>query len=159
MEIQSGWSTFSKDWKIYDLLRFLPPGLMLDIGAAAGDTVCSILANSPESEILAFEPFAGNHKFFHETIGNDPRVTLFPHAVDARSGIRWFQQGKTVEGTEPGWEHMRGYSSLGYLVKDFSPGCARVQTVTVDEIVESRNLRFMKVDAQGGGAGNCEGCI
>jgi len=153
MQFQPGRAILGNDRTIYDLLRFLPPGLMLDVGAAAGFTTRSMLANSPKSEILAFEPFTDNHKFFHETIGDDPRVRLFPYAVGECSGNSWFRLGRTVQGTEPGWERMRGYSSLGYLAeapKGRKSDYIQVRTVTIDEIVGSRHVRFMKVDIQGG---------
>lgn len=153
MQFQPGRAILGNDRTIYDLLRFLPPGLMLDVGAAAGFTTRSMLANSPESEILAFESFTGNHDFFREVIGDDPRVRLLPYAVEECSGNGWFRLGRTVQGTEPGWERMRGYSSLGYLAeapKEGESDYIQVRTVTIDEIVGAQHVRFMKVDIQGG---------
>lgn len=160
MQFQPGRAILGNDQTIYDLLRFLPPGLMLDVGAAAGFTTRSMLANSPKSEILAYEPFTDNHEFFYETIGDDPRVRLFPYGVGECSSNGWFRLGRTVQGTEPGWERMRGYSSLGYLAeapKGRESDYIQVRTVTIDEIVGSRHVRFMKVDIQGGELGLLKG--
>lgn len=99
MRFQPGRAILGDDQTIYDLLRFLPPGLMLDVGAAAGYATRPMLANSPESEIWAFEPFAGNHQFFRKTIGDDPRVRLFPYAVGAYAGLQFpGTSGRGAEG-------------------------------------------------------------
>lgn len=45
---------------------------------------------------------------------------------------------------------MRGYSSLGHLVEAPKGRDIQVRTVTVDESVGTRHVRFMKVDIQGG---------
>ena len=155
------------DFSIYGTLRALSPGLILDIGAAAGFATRLMLENSPDSEVLAFEPWTGNHGFFMKTIGDDFRTTLIKKAVADWSGTGLFRVGSTVQGTEPGWEELRGYSSLGHLVKtkatsnhsidQLRPDCVRVPTVTVDEVVERRHIRFMKVDVQGGEQGVLRG--
>lgn len=152
---------------IYGTLQLFPPGLMIDVGAAAGYATRLMLGNSPESEVVAFEPFTGNHRFFHKTIGDDSRVTLITKAVADRSGTGLFQTGSTVQGTEPGWELLQGYSSLGYLVEtkrtktpseeSLDPGVIHVPIVTIDGIIERRHVRFMKVDVQGGELGVLQG--
>jgi len=54
---------------------------MLDVGAAAGSTTRQMLQNSPQSRVIAFEPFPGNFPHFERTIGGDPRVTFVKAAV------------------------------------------------------------------------------
>ena len=44
---------------VYDWLRSMKPGLMLDVGAAAGSKCVKMLAASPHSSVIAFEPFPG----------------------------------------------------------------------------------------------------
>lgn len=152
---------------VYGLLRHLSPGLMFDVGAAAGYTTRLMLENSPESEVVAFEPFTGNHKFFMKTIGDDSRVTLIKKAVADRSGTGLFQTGAVVQGVESGWKHLQGYSSLGYLLEmegteassaePPNSGVIHIPTVTIDEVVERGQVRFMKVDVQGGELGVLRG--
>jgi FkbM family methyltransferase len=136
---------------VYDLLAHLAPGLMLDIGAAAGHFTQIMLARSPGSRILAVEPFAGNHPFFERSVGADARVTLVRKAASDRAGTVNFHVAMTVTGTEPGWEEMVGYSSAGKVT--LAQNAARgtllsVETCRVDSLVDEA-VRFCKIDVQG----------
>jgi FkbM family methyltransferase len=138
---------------VYDLLSHLPPGLMLDVGAAAGVMTRQMLKNSPQSTVIAFEPFPGNHPHFEKAIGSDPRVTLLKAAVASESTPRKFFLGRAVSGSEKGWEALAGYSSGGFLVTDKDERAERsitVDTVGIDETIGERRVRFMKIDVQGG---------
>lgn len=135
----------------YSLLGKLDCGLLVDIGAAAGIETERMLRNSPQSHVIAIEPFPGNHKYFTEKFGSDPRVTLINAAVSDQDSTAHFFVPSTVKGTEGGlWNSMPGYSSLGMLVKQ--PGAPsqtfEVQTLRLDSITTSP-IRFLKIDTQG----------
>ncbi|MGQ0593072.1 MAG: FkbM family methyltransferase [Gammaproteobacteria bacterium] len=158
---------------IYDLLSFVEPGLMLDVGAATGGMTRLMLKNSPASRVYALEPFPENFPHFEQRIGSDERVKLFKQAVAEQRGESAFYVSSTVSGSEPGWEKFAGCSSLGYLTPDptararswrsaFSwrtnkPPKLRGQTIRVEMIpidaVVSERVRFMKIDVQGGELG------
>jgi precorrin-6B methylase 2 len=56
--INSGQSLFGeRSTSVYDVLAHLEPGLMLDVGAASGGTTALMLRRSPQSRVIAFEPF------------------------------------------------------------------------------------------------------
>jgi FkbM family methyltransferase len=140
---------------VYDVLAFLEPGLLLDVGAAAGMVTRRMLERSPQSRAIAFEPFPGNHPFLDATVGNDPRVTVIKAAVADTVGVSTFKVGKAVTGTEPGWERFVGYSSLGFVVPDRggSDETIEVATARIDDHVDRAGARFMKIDVQGGELG------
>lgn len=80
----------------YDLLAYLEPGLLLDIGASNGAFTKLMLAKSPQSEVLAFEPFPGNITLLRENVGHDPRVTIFERAVTHKAEPVDFEVASTV---------------------------------------------------------------
>lgn len=141
---------------IFDVLSELTPGLMLDVGAAAGWMTRVMLSRSPGSRVIAFEPFPGNFPHFEKTVGADPRVTLLKAAVAPGAESGRFFVARTVSGSEPGWEKMLGYSSEGFLI---APGDEReassipVDTVRIDDVIGGEHVRFMKIDVQGGELG------
>jgi FkbM family methyltransferase len=141
---------------VYDVLTFVEPGLMLDVGAAAGMLTRRMLDRSPESRVVAFEPFPGNHPYLDDRVGNDPRVTIVKAAVADQTEPSTFLVGKTVSGTEPGWEKYVGYSSLGYIVNPSHAdpdATIMVPTARIDDYVGIDGARFMKMDVQGGELG------
>lgn len=159
-EIQSSRDLFGeRPDAVYDVLAHLEPGLMLDVGAAAGTFTRRMLDRSPASRVVAFEPFPGNHPFLDDTVGRDPRVTIVKAAVADSTRPSTFKVGKTVVGSEPGWERMVGYSSLGFVV---DPDAAvpestiTVPTARIDDYVEPAGVRFLKIDVQGGELGVLE---
>ncbi len=125
-------------------------------------------AGGVRTRVVAFEPFPGNHEFFHQsTIGLD-NVTLIKKAVSDRVGVAEFTVPSVVQGTEPRWEKYTGYSSVGFLsseVDDAHPSIpsaeeARrpppqqrliVETTSIDtEFSVGEPIDFMKIDVQGG---------
>lgn len=138
---------------VFGLLARLEPGLLVDAGAAAGLVTKEMLAASPQSRVVAFEPFPGNHPLFAREIGGDPRVTLRPVALADTQGEETLHVRSVVQGSEPGWERLKGYSSLGFLAPAGArSGMTATPTVPVvrldDEIREP--VRFLKIDIQGG---------
>jgi FkbM family methyltransferase len=132
----------------YDLLGCLEPGLCLDVGAAIGRATRRILNTSPASRVIAFEPFAGNHRHFANNVGDDPRVTLRHVAVANRRGREPFAVPKIMDAGGEGWaKGLIGYSSLGYLSSSHSG--VTVDVVRLDDEV-TEHIRFLKIDVQGG---------
>lgn len=143
----------------YHLLRHLEPGLLVDIGAAAGHITGTMLRASPQSRVVAYEPFSGNHGHFNAFIGDDERVELRRRAVGDRQTTSQLFVSSTVAGGGTGLQALAGYSSHGKLV-DSAPDLDRryveVQVTTLDADV-NEHVRFCKVDVQGGEGGVIRG--
>ncbi len=162
---------------VYDLLTHLDLGLCVDVGAAAGNTTRRIRrAGGARTRVVAFEPFPGNHPFFHQSTMRLGNITLIKKAVSDRVGVAEFTVPSVVQGTEPRWEKYTGYSSVGFVsseVSDAHPGIriflkrtirriaegARrrppqpliVETTSIDtEFTAGEPIDFMKIDVQGG---------
>ena len=131
---------------VYELLQFLDPGLIMDIGAAAGYTTQWMLHFSPESRAKCYEPFPGNWPYIEGLLGQDPRVEIHKKAMGREVGEASFY----VKGVVPDGERFAGYSSLGTLVTNEAPtGSFDVPVTTIDAEVDERIL-FLKVDVQDG---------
>ncbi|MCE9650914.1 MAG: FkbM family methyltransferase [Parvibaculum sp.] len=135
----------------YDVLAYLEPGLMLDIGASNGNYSKHMLNKSPQSRVMAFEPFPGNLPILRQNLADEPRVRIVEKAVsDDKGEMPFFTSSKVTSGGGK-WEE--GYSSLGYIVRGGVYDQTRtimVQTISVDEAIDNQRVRFMKVDVQGG---------
>ena len=131
----------------YDLLARLEPGLCVDAGAAIGRATRRILNASPASRVVAFEPFAGNHRHFADYVGADSRVVLRPVALADTKGNEPFAVPKVMTRDGAGWaKDLLGYSSVGHL----SPARAdtTVEVVRLDDEI-GEHIRFLKIDVQG----------
>lgn len=114
--ILSGRDLFGPDpTTIFRALKHLPPGLMLDVGAAAGYYTEMMHRYSPDSRIIAFEPFTGNHKFFQANMGAAKSVELRKLALGSKSGTSNFYVSEVVKGSTTAWKGYDGYSSVGFL--------------------------------------------
>lgn len=163
---------------IYEVLARLPSlGVCADVGAAAGHkTRMMRLAGGATTSVVAFEPFPGNHPFFHDTTKDLDNVTLIKKAVGDRAGWAEFTVPSTVQGNEPGWEKYAGYSSLGYLktrrgpvplkrtvrrlarrlvdgirLRPAAPAATviKVESTTLDLELSGKEVDFLKIDVQG----------
>jgi FkbM family methyltransferase len=141
----------------FKLLAHVPPGLAVDVGAAAGAMTSRILENSPESTVVAYEPFPGNWPHFEKRWNGDPRVTLIKKAAAETIGTAHFSVSSTVQGTEAGWEAMQGYSSLGRLAERPTDRTIKVDTDRIDKAI-SEPVRFLKIDVQGSELAVVKGC-
>lgn len=131
--------------------------IAIDGGAGYGGTAREML-DAGVTHVHAFEPFAGNHKFFDD----DDRITLHKKALGARNGTDTFRVPQTVAEGVPGWEDKVGYSSVGALdsgsLKAWNPFDKtrfRVDVVRADDVVEHAD--FIKLDLQGGEPGALAG--
>jgi FkbM family methyltransferase len=98
-----------------DMFSSVDPGLVVDVGAAAGHITRYLLNVSPASHAVAFEPFPGNWKFIEKTLGGDCRATIVRKAVADKEGEASFFVSSTAKGD---WQAMSGYSSVGYVMSD-----------------------------------------
>lgn len=140
---------------IYELLGHLPSGLMLDVGAAVGMTTRMMLKYSPGSNVIAFEPFPGNHEHLLRSVGADARVTLNRMAVSNSREDQWFYVSGTVQPGTAGWAGFEGSSALGYVIKPDDSRIDegfRVASCRLDDIIGDRDVVFTKMDIQGGEA-------
>lgn len=144
---------------VYGLLMFMNAGLVVDVGAAAGGSTCTVKKYSPASRVIAFEPFPGNWPYFKENTKELSNVTFHRVALADSHGKMSFFVPATVSGTEKSWEKMIGYSSGGRLVVgalENDPRTIQVDVFTLDEIVKD-HIRLVKLDVQGGERGVMKG--
>lgn len=133
----------------YALLARKPPGLLVDVGAAAGIMSERMLKHSPLSRVIAFEPFPGNIRIFKSRI-QDKRITLIEKAASDRSGISQFTVPSTHSGKIPHVGEVTNYSSNGHLGEGRGETIS-VETVPLSQVIDER-IRFLKIDVQGGEA-------
>jgi FkbM family methyltransferase len=111
-----------------------------------------MLGNSPQSRLIAFEPFPGNHPFIDAALGSDPRACVVKKAVADHGRPMKFYVPNVIESGDGRWAGMTGFSAVGYLVADTDPRAATavtVETCRLDDEVSQR-IRFLKIDVQGG---------
>lgn len=135
----------------YLLLASLAPGLYLDIGASDGHKTVEMLTVSPQSNVIAAEPFPGNVEQLQQNLGHDTRVTIVAKAISDKEGDVNFSVSSTVK--ESVGDRRSGYSSLGRIVEGPDPNAEInivVPTIGIDEILNGRRATFVKIDVQGG---------
>jgi hypothetical protein len=76
-----------------ELIASLESGLMVDIGAATGETTLTARKANPASRVAAYEPFPGNLPYLERAVKDDSMVIVRPVAVSdfqvlARSSCR-----------------------------------------------------------------------
>lgn len=150
-EIFSGRCFFGDNQNAIDqCLKFLPNGLILDLGAAIGSKTAVYKRMSPESRVVAFEPYPGNWPHFEEKFSDDPSVRLIKKAVANVNSVVNFHVGHVVSGTEDNWTKGKaGYSSVGRIVEAPSEKTMTVPTCRIDDEIQE-HVNFMKLDIQGG---------
>ncbi len=113
--------------------------VVYDMGANAGFyTLLAAELTGPSGRVVAFEPVPRNLRFLREHVRMNclPNVTIINAAVADRAGTALFD-----EGANP---------SMGRLA---AGGALEVRTVTVDDLVSSRQIRppaVVKIDIEGG---------
>jgi FkbM family methyltransferase len=159
---------------IYDAIADMAPRLCVDIGAAAGHTTRRLSeAMSAEGRVIAYEPFPGNLPHFRASTSELTNVALVEKAVSEKVGATEFYVDSVVHGTEPGWQGLIGYSSVGHLrterfwplrklakqlrrslrnpaaILDPRPTSLRVETTSLDTEFPRDAIDFIKIDVQG----------
>ncbi len=134
---------------VYSSLQDRKPGLIVDVGAAAGMLTRLALSYSPTSRAICFEPFPGNWPHLEKALGALDNVTIVKQAVSDQPGEADFYVRSTVS-AEQNWHGLVGYSSIGRIVTHVvDPGkTIRVPVTTIDAHVEEPVL-FLKIDVQG----------
>lgn len=130
----------------YEALAFLPPGLLLDIGAATGATAAKMVRRSPQSTVQAYEPNPNNWPHFERTLEQYPQITLNRAAMADVSGMVRFAARHSIEAGNSGWASVAGGSNIGHVDPD---GEFEVPAVTIDDEIGDREVLFTKIDVQG----------
>jgi FkbM family methyltransferase len=142
MQVQDGRSLADA----YDSLSRLPPGLLLDVGAAVGGTTRKMRKRSPESRVMAFEPNPANWPHFERQHDGDERVRLIKAAVSDEPGTVRFAARHAIEASNERWAEFAGASSIGRVQED---GEVEVPAVTLDDMLGEQTALFCKIDVQG----------
>ncbi len=144
---------------IYSLLKDKKPGLIVDVGAAAGMMTRRALHYSPASRAICFEPFPGNWPHIEKTLGALDNVTIVKQAVSDQPGEADFYVSSTVS-AEQNWHGLVGYSSVGRIVtKIVDPEkTIRAPVTTIDAHVGEPVL-FLKIDVQRNELGVLRGAV
>ena len=124
----------------------------IDGGAGTGST-SRVMRKfmSQGTNVYAFEPFPGNHRFFN---AKENGIQLIRKALADDEKVMTFRVASVVtEDSVWGKKGMAGYSSVGYLVPN---GTAtgqdlQVECVCADNVIPAAsNIGFVKLDIQGG---------
>ena len=135
---------------VYDVLQYLDGGIFIDVGASDGGKAKEILQKSPQSHIIAVEPFPPNVEMLREEFSGDPRVTIIPKAVAAKQGVANLTVPSVVQSDGI---RKKGYSSVGYLTAKADEKSAMnvsVPAITLQDVVPESQIRLLKIDVQGG---------
>jgi FkbM family methyltransferase len=133
-------------WKV---LSHVPPGLMIDVGAGAGVYTNYMAEASPESRIVSYEPFPGNHKYLIKATQHNPNIRLEFKAVGNRGCKAKFYVSEAVKTGNQTWSKYLGYSSVGFIVpNDYNGDTIDVECIRLDDIYDE-TIRLLKIDVQG----------
>lgn len=135
----------------YELIGRSRFDLMVDVGAASGETAQRMLAEKPTGRVVAFEPFPGNHPYIEAVVEREDRITLIKKAVANHNRDVSFYVPSIVKSGAGKWAAMDGYSSTGHIVGQADPRSAdsiKVPTCQLDDEL-SGGVAFLKIDVQG----------
>ena len=93
-----------------NLLGKLAPGLVVDVGAAAGFFIERISKYSPDCRFICFEPFPGNWPFLEKAAAVHGKSQIIRSAVDEKAGTASFFIASIAK-PERKWVDYPGYSS------------------------------------------------
>lgn len=136
-------------------LHLLPPdvdlrrGLILDVGANEGDFSSAVLGLVPEATIVAVEPSPEPLARLRARV-TGPNVTIVPKAVAAEAGTARFHvtaHDHNASLQQPRTDTMGElYQHEGWGVREV----LEVETVSLDELADGRDVSLLKLDVQGG---------
>jgi FkbM family methyltransferase len=135
-----------------ELISSLAPGLIVDVGAATGETTLIARNVNSGSRVVAYEPFPGNLPYLETAVGGDPMVTVRPVAVADYQGTGTLFLPSIIKERNSRWAHVAGSSRVGKLNPfPFRKAVAKVgvPVVTLDEEIHE-HVRFLKIDIQVG---------
>lgn len=124
--------TSHKDEVFNSILKLTPEEHYLDLGAYRGDTVDELLRYSGGTygSIIAVEPDRRTYKKLCDHIDGMPNVTAVQKAIYSFRGTATFDSAAGRQ------------SSIGQ-------GKEQIETVTVDELCENREITYIKMDVEG----------
>lgn len=135
-----------------DLIARLEPGLMVDVGAATGDTLRIARKVNPASRVIAYEPFPGNLPYLERSAAGDPMITLRSAAVSDYEGTGTLFVPSIIDGRNERWASVAGSSRAAKLDPfRFRKAIAKIEVpvVTLDREIHE-HVRFLKIDIQVG---------
>jgi FkbM family methyltransferase len=123
-----------------DLFQFSRNEVFVDCGAYDGDTISEFRRATGDhfAKIIAFEPDPENFATLKSAVNGDPRVALRAYATGVRRETVHFSAGGTGARTS-------------------STGTCEVQTITLDEVLDSSAPTYMKFDIEGSEPATLEG--
>jgi FkbM family methyltransferase len=131
-----------------DLIASLAAGLIVDVGAATGETTLTARKANPACRVISYEPFPGNLTYLERAVKDDPMVTVRPVAVADYEGSGTLFLPSIISDRK----RVAGSSRVGKLNPfPFRKAVAKVRVPVIrldDEIRE--HVRFLKVDIQVG---------
>jgi FkbM family methyltransferase len=116
-------------------------GVVLDIGSHIGPFALVAAEANPKARVIAVEADPRNFALLSEHSATYPNITPLHAAIADQPGEMWFQPG----GANDGAGHL-------CIEKPSDPAAFAIQTRTLAEICESRNLPrvdLMKLDVEG----------
>ena len=133
-----------------ELISHLEPGLIVDVGAATGDTTLLMRKANPASRVIAYEPFPGNLPYLERSVRSDPLVTVRSAAVSDYQGVGRLLLPSIIDGREKRWAQIAGASRVGKLNSfPFRKAVAKVEVPVIMLDREIReHVRFLKIDVQ-----------
>lgn len=121
--------------------------LVVDIGANEGAFTAGVLSVAPEARIIAAEPGPAPRARMRARLGSLPNVEILDVAVAAVSGtatlhLATHDHNSSLLASRPEMqtEIDPGWAPVGEL---------QVRTVTLDELIGSRDVDVLKIDVQG----------
>ena len=136
------------------LLEGVPVGVVLDVGANAGDTTQHYRTLFPSATIHAFEPFPEVHRQLAERFAADPRIRAHQLAVTDAPGTRRFYVND-AHVTNSLLPHNPASLDWAGASPDGLGRTIDVSAVTLDAFCDAEGLArvdLLKMDIQGGEA-------
>ncbi len=139
------------------LLKHLPePGLVLDIGANWGQTICAVRRFCPNARIVSFEPNGLLAEYLQRRFARDDRVEIHQLALADMAGESTLHVPVYRGFVFDGLASIHREQASGWLnadrIANFDPGKLSLQCFTVPrERLDAFGLRpdFIKIDVQG----------
>ena len=147
--IHSGRHVFAPyRWGALDKYAELPPGTVVDVGAAIGHVTAHLLRVSPDSNAVCFEPNPSNIDKITQRFAGKDNVRVVPAAVADKKGSAVFELGPSAL-AQGSWTESSGYHPAGMLATQDTVGATvKVPVTTLDDEV-SGPVSFLKIDVQG----------
>lgn len=123
---------------VRDIIRVEDGEVFVDGGAYVGDTIKAFLAAAEEAKaefkkIIAFEPEDANFRMLRRMYEKNPRIELLEKGLSKQSGILLFRENGNVS----------------RLTEDATLATTKVPVVAIDDLPESDEITWIKMDIEG----------